>query len=570
MTTLRTPATLARWLLWLALMVPCLLHATSLSGAWREARPGDTPGVVLAEARAGQFAAFDPAHMQNFPVTPDGVWVVLRPTVPDVRGPRILSIPWPVFGRVTLYDAHGPVQTTEVEDAGSGLPAYGRLAFRLPDAWPVSAPVLLKFEPSALFSAPVTFRMQTARDYRHDQALWVSMVSAAFGVMLAMALMALCFGLMLADLTFAWYAGYVASYVLVQGLQSGFLFRPLGLGPLIGTGLSLGAVAVACSVSFATLFVMRFCDLAHHAPKLRIALLWVVMAIMALLIARLIDIGPLRGTAQALINPLLVLSALLIVLAAAASAARGTRAAWFFLAGWAPLLVMIALANAQVSGVLPEVDWLHDAIIAAATLESIVLSIGLADRALTMRRDRDRARLLADRDALTGLFNRRAWTEAANKRLTDSRTPGMALLFMDLDNFKTLNDQHGHAAGDNALRAMANTLRDELRPGDLFGRFGGEEFVALLDRISHDDALQVASRLCLRVNRLAIPVDRRRTPLTVSIGVAPLRAHDTLASLVDRADSAMYAAKATGRNRVVWERPNGSFDAVPRYPATTP
>jgi diguanylate cyclase (GGDEF)-like protein len=561
---------LARWLLWLAMLAPCLLHATSLGGAWRLARPGDTPGAVLAEARGGKLASFDPSRMQNFPLSADGVWVVLQPGTAAMQNPRVLSIPWPVFGRITLYDAHGPLHTSELEDAGSGLQGYGRLAFRLPDAWPPSTPLLLKFEPSSQFLAPVTFRLQTVRDYRHDQALWVSLVSAAFGVMLAMALMALCFGLMLADLTFAWYAGYVASYVVVQGLQSGFLFRPLGLAPLIGNGLSLGAVAVACSISFATLFAMRFCDLGRHAPRLRTALLWVVMTTLAVLVARLADIGPLRGVAETWVNPLMALSTLLIVLAAAASAARGTRAAWFFLAGWTPLLAMIALANAQVSGLLPQVDWLHDAIIAAATLESIVLSIGLADRALTMRRDRDHARMLADRDALTGLFNRRAWTDAADRRLADSRTPGMALLFLDLDNFKTLNDQHGHAAGDAALRAVANALRDELRPGDLFGRFGGEEFVALLDRIDHDDALRVASRLCLRINRLAIPVDRRRTPLTVSVGVAPLRTQDTLATLVDRADSAMYAAKATGRNRVVWEQPNGSFGAVARYPAATP
>jgi diguanylate cyclase (GGDEF)-like protein len=566
----RTLPPTARWLVWLLVLVPGLAQAAiPLSGAWRPATAGDTPAAVLAEARAGKLTPFDPSRMQTFPFSAEGAWVVLRPEAVPASS-RILSIPWPMFGRITLYDAHGPIQTTEVEDSGTGLPGYGRLAFRLPDTWPSTAPVLLKFKQAAMFSEPVTFRMQSPPDYRHSEALWLGMASACFGVMLAMAAMALCFALMLGDFAFVWYAGYVSCYVLVQCLQSGFLFRPLGLGTVVGNGLAFGLAAAAGSLCFATLFALRFCNLARHAPRLRIAMVVVVILVGILITLRLPPIEPLRQFVQVLINPVLALTAMLILSAAALAAWHRERAAWFFLAGWTPLLAMIALANAQVNGALPGVDWLHDACIVTAALESVVLSIGLADRALTMRRDRDRARELANRDALTGLFNRRAWTEAVEKRLGGGHKPGLALLFLDLDNFKMLNDRYGHAAGDGALLALADVLRDELRPGDLFGRFGGEEFVALLERLDHADALQVAARLCRRVNRMAIPVDNHGTLLTVSIGAALWRTDDTVVSLVERADKAMYAAKATGRNRVVWERPNGSFGAVARYSAETP
>jgi diguanylate cyclase (GGDEF)-like protein len=129
-----------------------------------------------------------------------------------------------------------------------------------------------------------------------------------------------------------------------------------------------------------------------------------------------------------------------------------------------------------------------------------------------------------------------------------------ALLFLDLDHFKILNDRRGHAAGDEALIAVAHALREELRPTDLFGRYGGEEFVALLDGAGEEEAMQVATRLCRRIHRLEIPVDGEQLQLTVSIGVAVRRTHDSIDSLVARADQAMYDAKLGGRNRASLQR----------------
>jgi diguanylate cyclase (GGDEF)-like protein len=97
---------------------------------------------------------------------------------------------------------------------------------------------------------------------------------------------------------------------------------------------------------------------------------------------------------------------------------------------------------------------------------------------------------------------------------------------------------------------MAKALTTELRPADLLGRYGGEEFVALLDGIPAQQAMHVATRLCRRVHRLEIPVSEDSLLLSVSIGVAVRREGDDVESLVDRADQAMYDAKLGGRNRV--------------------
>jgi diguanylate cyclase (GGDEF)-like protein len=208
------------------------------------------------------------------------------------------------------------------------------------------------------------------------------------------------------------------------------------------------------------------------------------------------------------------------------------------------------MTSAQANGAFPQLDWLNDASLAGGALESLILSLGLADRALRLRRDRDHVRVLADHDAMTGLLNRRAWTERAAVLLADGSARPIALLFLDLDYFKQLNDSRGHGQGDRALVAVAKALLAELRPGDLLGRYGGEEFVALLDGANEQQAMQVATRLCRRVNRLEIPVGGDAKLLSISIGIALREEGDDVASLVERADKAMYDAKLNGRNRV--------------------
>jgi diguanylate cyclase (GGDEF)-like protein len=266
---------------------------------------------------------------------------------------------------------------------------------------------------------------------------------------------------------------------------------------------------------------------------------------------------------QALVGPLLILAALLMLVAALVAAAHGSRHAWFFLIGWTPLLVLTALSSAQLSGALLDMSWISDASVVAGAFEAIVLSIGLGDRALTMRRDRDLVRALADNDSLTGVLNRRAWNESAEALMEESTGRPVALLFLDLDRFKLLNDQQGHRAGDRALIEVAGALRAELRPTDLLGRYGGEEFIAMLDGVVQEQAMHVATRLCRRVHRLEIPVNGE-CMLSVSIGVAMRTFSDTIETLIERADQAMYQAKVNGRNQArLYERPR-SIEAPAR------
>jgi diguanylate cyclase (GGDEF)-like protein len=536
-------------LLWLAQAAAVAAATLPLQGAWREARPGDTPARLLDEYRAGALQPFDPAMLHRFPRDSLGSWVVIEPRPPRMSEEQVFSIYPAPLGTVTLYDRQGLAHPLALDDFAPAPHGHGRLAFRLPAVAQVERPLLLRFEPSRSIAAPVRFRLQNVADYLRDDARWLVFATACFAVMLAMALMALCFALMLRDVTFAWYAGYICCYALIQGIQTGYLFHPLELDWLADAALLAGAAATALSVALAALFVARFCDLQRYAPLLRGPVLALGVGMLLLVVLRSSRVGLLVETAQVLLNPLLMLGAALLLLAGIVAAARGSRQAWFFLVGWTPLLLLTAMASAQVTGALPTLDWLNDASIAAGAFEAVVLSLGLADRALTLRHDRDVVRVLADQDALTSVLNRRAWTEAAEGLLQAGGAQPLALLFLDLDRFKTLNDRLGHAAGDRALVAVANALRAELRPSDLLGRYGGEEFIAMLAGVSQDQAMQVATRLCRRVHRLEIPVDDEGQLLSISIGLAMRLPGDTLEGLIERADQAMYQAKLGGRNR---------------------
>jgi diguanylate cyclase (GGDEF)-like protein len=538
------------WLLWLS-----LVHASTgekLRGAWREVARGDAPTQILNAFKHGALKSFNPSLLQRFPRDTLGSWVVLEPTQPESGQDRVLSIYPAPMGSITLYGDNGPIRTLALDDFTAPLHGHGRLAFRLTSDSDGAKPILLKFDHTDMLAAPERFQLQNLDDYLQDDSDWLAFATACFAVMVAMALMALCFAIMLHDMTFAWYTGYMLCYVVVQSVQTGFLFHPLGLSWLAGSELLVGSSAVALSVSFAALFINRFCDLSRHTPALRVPIIALGVAMPLIVLLRCSQVPTLVLMAQTLINPVLIIGAFLLLFTALVAAARGSRQAWFFLVGWTPLLVLTAMTSAQDTGALTSLDWLNDASIAMGAFEAIVLSLGLADRALTMRRDRDSVRVLADRDALTNLLNRRAWTEAANNMLANATGKGLpiALLFLDLDHFKVLNDRQGHAAGDRALVTVSEVLTTELRPNDLLGRYGGEEFVAMLYGVNQEQAVQVAIRLCRRVHRLEIAVDQNDLLLSVSIGLAMRSMGDTLETLIERADQAMYYVKLNGRNNV--------------------
>ncbi len=163
-------------------------------------------------------------------------------------------------------------------------------------------------------------------------------------------------------------------------------------------------------------------------------------------------------------------------------------------------------------------------------------------------------RRVAERDGLTGLDTRRhfmARAEALLRRSRHERAP-FSLFMIDVDHFKTFNDTWGHSQGDRVLTAIAGTCMSSLRPQDVIGRFGGEEFVVALPDTPSEDARRVAERLQSKVANLPVNEEMPGQRLTVTIGIAGVaRGEADLPSLIQHADRALYVGKRDGRNRVV-------------------
>lgn len=162
-------------------------------------------------------------------------------------------------------------------------------------------------------------------------------------------------------------------------------------------------------------------------------------------------------------------------------------------------------------------------------------------------------RELATRDELTGLLNRRAMLDLMVLEHRRSLRSGRPLLLaqLDIDHFKPINDQHGHATGDRALQAFAGTVRASVRDTDVLARWGGEEFVLMLTETSAEHARELLERIRQAVQALEIAHGTGTLRMTVSVGLAQHLPDDTVEHTLERADQALYRAKALGRNRVV-------------------
>jgi diguanylate cyclase (GGDEF)-like protein len=229
---------------------------------------------------------------------------------------------------------------------------------------------------------------------------------------------------------------------------------------------------------------------------------------------------------------------------------------------WRATLAMTAMVTAlsvTLAELIVVLAGRGDPVLAAvsATVCSVVLTplVGWCILRLVFELDRTRQRLtvLATRDDLTGVHNRRHFMEVVQREWDRARRYNQpaALLLIDADHFKRINDGHGHLCGDELLRCIAHSVGQQLRQADLLARFGGEELIVFLPHTDPLGALDVAERIREKVQGITVPWQSASVGTTVSIGVAPLRAElPSLDWMIHEADTALYAAKADGRNCV--------------------
>lgn len=220
-------------------------------------------------------------------------------------------------------------------------------------------------------------------------------------------------------------------------------------------------------------------------------------------------------------------------------------------------LVVAARHGADLSGTRPIGITFGEALIIAAVMPAIIAPL-IVRRLLVTMRDLDTARAKLDEiartDPLTGCLNRRALEDRVVGEMAYSRRVGrpLALLVVDLDRFKLVNDRHGHGAGDAVLVAVARVLLAALRPSDMLARYGGEEFCVLLRDTGEAEVMLVGERLRLALRSMAVEHGADTIRISSSFGGAVLDPSrgETWDGLFARADAALFRAKQTGRDRV--------------------
>lgn len=341
------------------------------------------------------------------------------------------------------------------------------------------------------------------------------------------------------DRAYAYYMGYAISYGLYFGVHNGVSFQYLWPGNPWLANQSL-LILLGFTLIFGIQFVRTVCSGPQLAPRTDRVARWLLYLLFPLTaISPFVSYGPMILSLAILT---LVLSMLFMVMGVI-SLLRGSVPARYFLVGWGALLISVVIYMLKTFGLVPHNSFTHNAFQVGALVEMVLLSLALGARVGEIQRH-------GITDQLTGLFNRRYFDEQLPREFTlatRNNTP-LALLVLDLDHFKAINDRLGHARGDAALCAVGQLVRKQVRKPVLACRYGGEEFAILLPRTTPGQAVIVAERLVKLVAELKLD----KMPLTVSIGVATFQ-HGNYASaiqLFEAADAALYRAKQAGRNRL--------------------
>jgi diguanylate cyclase (GGDEF)-like protein len=306
-------------------------------------------------------------------------------------------------------------------------------------------------------------------------------------------------------------------------------------------------IAFGCS---GFLFASHFLQLELHAPRIR---RWIIaLSVAAILLMALFAALDRHADAALLaFNFVLVFSAGMVLLGILA-VSSGWLVSRYFLAAALCSMAGVASTALSVRGMLPMNALTFHGVEIGIMLEATLLSLALASSLRYREQARRDAEYLARIDALTGLPNRRAFFQDAagiwNTAVRHNRP--LSVIMLDIDHFKSINDQFGHQIGDRSLVEVARLLAQNCRLGDILSRWGGEEFVLLLPETDLEQARALSERIRHAIEKHRIAIKSHNIQLSVSLGAAQRKRHATLEELIGEADRWLYDAKRRGRNQV--------------------
>ncbi|WP_237763380.1 sensor domain-containing diguanylate cyclase [Thiobacillus denitrificans] len=299
------------------------------------------------------------------------------------------------------------------------------------------------------------------------------------------------------------------------------------------------------------LFASRFLDLQVYFPRVRKVVIGFCATFGILLGAATLS-GSQTVALLASFSFAFLFSGLMLFLGVISVRAGQKPAKYFLIAALAAMLGAM-LTTLSTWGFIPHNTWTFRAVEIGMLIDATLLALALAYQLRMGQEERILAERLAQQDPLTGLNNRRAFYDKTSPLWSQAIRHGhhSAVMLLDLDLFKQINDAHGHAHGDEVLKALANILKQSIRQGDILARWGGEEFIVFLPETSQDEATALAERLRTAIAGMRVPYATGKTAVTASFGVAQKRSgHSTLDALIASADECLYQSKQQGRDRV--------------------
>ncbi len=529
-----------------------------------------------------------PAAPLNLGFTQAQIWLRFTLQFPTtMHHPAVLVLPKPLLDHVDLFSVSSSGEVARVVTGDAHPHAtrpfdYRAFAFALAAQPGAEVRYYLRVHsPTSAIEVPL--ELMSATDFSSMAAQENFLFGGFFGVMFGLAVSALLLYALTRYSVFAAYCAYTIAFTMMVAAINGYGMQYLWPASPLAQQV-LPTAFTASSILTGILFIRRFFTaplaLKRANPLMLLATaVTTAGAIIHVLFATQLGMQLVIGVAVALCP---VVFALCI-----ASLRSGDRVARYFLIGWTAYFVGVVAAALDMLGVIEHSVLSAYGLYFGALAEFVSLAVALGDRVRTQQRDREReiaaanaslaalnANLehsvrvrtrelearnrelseLAVRDSLTGLYNHSTAIELLEQLIQQSQRYSfpVAVIMVDLDNFKQLNDTYGHQAGDQVLEAMSQTLLDSVRGSDVVGRYGGEEFLIGMPHTDAPAAREYGERLLKRVREISLP-GRSARHLTASVGVAVYYPHGQRTSapeLVRRADEALYRSKRDGRDRI--------------------
>ncbi|SHK62256.1 diguanylate cyclase (GGDEF) domain-containing protein [Marinobacter antarcticus] len=430
--------------------------------------------------------------------------------------------------------------------------AHRSIAKRIPSADYLFPPgetrLLLRVETADPMVVPLYFSSIAVNHSREQsEAIFFSF---AYGVMFALSAYNLMLFAGLRKRRYLFYSLYTATFVIVTASYNG-----VGMALLwpdaVGWQQWAPPLFMLCFVSSGLAFATSFLKTRRHRPRLHKTIQTIGVAYFTLFGACFaLDKQGLALQLAFLVVP--VFTALMLYMGVS-SWMGGNQSARYFMLGTLASVVGAFVTALTVAGVITYSQPGYYALDIGMVVDAMLLMLALADLARKNKEARVAAERTAQIDLLTGLNNRRGFLPVAESlwSLATRKDSNVCVAMIDIDHFKSINDQYGHAVGDRVLKKIADELDNSRRKGDILARWGGEEFTLLLPETDEAETLTVAERFRHNIEQLVVNDGGRMIRCTISVGVASRHAQDvTLEHAISRADEELYQAKIQGRNQI--------------------